>query len=71
MSRHISSLVSDDSRNVYQRLRRSMCFKILESYGLPYPSGASQEAMVKIMEANGIDPTRPGPHGESIKYQPV
>lgn len=68
---HISSLVSTDSRNVYERLRRSQCYKILESYKVSYPSGATKDAMIKIMEGSGINPLKPGPYGEGVKYVQV
>jgi len=68
---HISSLVSDDSRNLYDRLRRAQCYRILESYGVPYPSGATKDQMIQIMMGSNIDPTKPGPKGEGVKFVPI
>ena len=68
---HISSLVSTDSRNVYERLRRHQCYKILESYKVSYPVGATKDDMIKIMEGSGINPLKPGPYGEGVKYVKV
>jgi len=71
MSRHISSLVSSDSRDLYQRMRRIDCYKTLEAWGVNYPSGASKDAMVEIMKGNGINPASKPPSGEGVKFIPV
>jgi len=63
---HISQLVSTDSRNEVEKLRRTHCKNILKAYGVEYNPASPKTKLVSLIEGHGIDVTRPLPDGDSI-----
>ena len=55
----LASLVSQDSRLPIERLRRCKLWVLADSLDIPYPAGAAKTDMLKILDANGIDPNMP------------
>ncbi|MCH8136504.1 MAG: hypothetical protein IIB77_11040 [Proteobacteria bacterium] len=55
----LASLVSEDSRLPIERLRRCKLWVLADSLDIPYPVGAAKTDMLKILDANGIDPNLP------------
>lgn len=55
----LSQLVSEDSRKPLERLRRVQLWRLADALGLQYPHGAPKTTMVKLLEANDVDPTQP------------
>ncbi len=54
MTAELARLVSSDSRAPLQRLRRAQLWRIADRAGISYPNGAPAQAMVKILEAQGL-----------------
>lgn len=57
--RHISQMISEDSRRPIERLRRAQLWKIADALGLSYPVGAPKTTMISLLEANDVDVTQP------------
>jgi hypothetical protein len=55
----LAQLVSEDSRSPIQKLRRCQLWKIADRHGLQYPAAAPKTTMIKLLEAHGVDITRP------------
>ena len=55
----LAQLVSEDSRPPIQKLRRCQLWKIADRHGLQYPAAAPKTTMIKLLEAHGVDITRP------------
>lgn len=68
MGQHISSLVSEDSRDLFGKMRRLECEKLCEAWGIPYPANAPKDDIVAILKGNGVDPLKKPPHGEGVKF---
>src|SRR5690606_11841937 len=55
----LAGLVSEDSRRPIERLRRAQLYRYADAHGLKYPPGAPKTVLVALLEANGVDVTRP------------
>lgn len=55
----LSGLVSSDSREPIERLRRARLWQIAEAYGIKYPAGAPKDTMIQLLKGSGVDVTRP------------
>lgn len=55
-----------------QKLRRGHLYKLADMHGIRYRDGAPKLEMVPLLEAAGVDPTKPGPNGEKVvDFRPV
>ena len=65
----ISQFVSEDSRKPIERLRRYQLWKEADARGIQYPAQAAKTTMIQILEANGVDVTRPA--SESVRWSVI
>lgn len=49
-----------------QKLRRVHLYKLADMHGIRYRDGAPKLEMVPLLEAAGVDPTKPGPNGQKV-----
>lgn len=55
-----------------QKLRRVHLYKLADMHGIRYRDGAPKLEMVPLLEAAGVDPTKPGPNGQKVvEFQQV
>jgi len=71
MSQHISSLISVDPRTLFERLSRRDVWKLAEAHGISYPPSAPKDAVIKILEANNVNPLAKPPEGDGIKFESI
>lgn len=65
----ISRFVSEDSRKPIERLRRYQLWREADARGIQYPPQAAKTTMIQILEANGVDVTRPV--SESVRWSVI
>ena len=68
---HISTLVSVDTRNQYQRMKLHRVQRLLNAYGIEYDAHSGKDPLIKLLEAHSIDPLAPLPNGEENKWAQV
>jgi hypothetical protein len=68
---HISSLLSSDSRDLFEKMRRLECERLCEAWEIPYPANAPKDDIVAILKGNGVDPLKAPPKGEGVKFVEV
>jgi hypothetical protein len=56
---NLSQLVGEDSRKPVERLRRCQVYKMVEALGITCPPGSPKTMMIKLLEANNVDISKP------------
>jgi len=59
-------MIGTDNRTPLQKIRRYDLYKLADANNIPYPKDAPATVVRPILEAAGVDPTRPLPNGEEL-----
>ena len=57
----LAGLVSTDTRQPIERLRRVALWALADAKGIQYPPDAPKTTMLKLLEVNGVDLSNPEP----------
>lgn len=60
------AMFAQDSRSIYQRIKRYALYRIASAEGIQYQEGAPKSAMISLLEAHGVDPMK---HLRMIPYE--
>lgn len=52
----ISSLVTEDGRSLYEKMRRNQIYRLADKAGIPYKAGTPKDALIPVLEANNVNP---------------
>jgi len=66
----LSRLVSEDSRPALARLRRCKLWELADARGIPYPTDATKDQMLQVLQGAGLDPNQPA-DAPGVKWRQI